>query len=277
MNTSLIHRLNIILNLLLRANLRNLSIVCSSSIASTSLCESVHSHILHPVEMHECSSDDQDMKDLMRLEPDVTLPRQEALRYPGPIEHGPQDVEPPHDEHPVYGGLHQGGAPPRHDQEVHGGHKAKATQADKQESSEWSVLAGREPVEHSDDDGADTKHGDDGKVNHFRGKLAVETVVDPGDKTSNCKKADTDIIKLTKKLGYVFRVTTDCVEEAGESQAEDSTKEEEEEDKLLPECEVCVTLVTQGLDIEDDCHGDKSHKSYEVCPDVASLRMNTKY
>jgi len=237
----------------------------------------MYRHVLHAMKMHKSSSNDQNVEDLVRLEPDVALPRQEAFWYPRPIQHSPQYVEPTHDEHPVDGGLHQGSVPARHDQEVHRGNKPKTSQTDKQESPEWSVLTGGELVHHCDDDGTNTKQRDDGEVDYFRDKLTVEPVVDPGNKAANCEETDTDIIKLTEELGYVFRVAANCVEQAGESQAQDSSKEEEEEDEFLSELYIRVAVVTEGFDIEDDGHSDKSNKPNQMSPDVSSFRVNSKY
>ena len=159
---------------------------------------------------------------------------------------------------------------------MHRRDEAKAAQTNKEESSERSILTSREPVKHGDNDGPNTKYRNDAEVNNFGSKLAVEPIVDPGDKTTNCKEANTNIIKLAEELGYLFGVTADCMKEAGQTQAEDSTEEEEEEDKFLSELDIRVALITERLHIENDCHGDESHKSYQMCPDVSSLRVNTE-
>lgn len=228
-------------------------------------------HVLHAVEVDEGGRNDQHVEDLVGLEPDVTFTRQEPLWYPGPVQHRTEDVETTHDEHPVDGGLHQGSVPARHDQEVGGWDKSKATQTDEQESPDWPVGGAGEAVHHGDDDSTDTKNGYNREIDNLGYKLAVEPVVDPWDKTTNSKEADPDIVKLAEQFGNVFRMTAHSVEEAGEAQAQDGTNEEEKEDELLSERQVSVTLVTERLHIEDNCHSDESNKSYEMGPNISSF------
>ena len=63
-------------------------------------------------------------------------------------------------------------------------------------------------------------------------------------------------------------VATEGVEEEGESKAEDGANEEEEEDQLLPDLQVGVTLVAQRLHIEDD---RADYKGYETNGSLKSL------
>ena len=64
-------------------------------------------------------------------------------------------------------------------------------------------------------------------------------------------------------------VTTKCVKEEGESKAEDGADEEEEEDQLLTNFQVGVTLVAQRLHIEDDRADYKGYEANHVCPDIS--------
>ena len=64
-------------------------------------------------------------------------------------------------------------------------------------------------------------------------------------------------------------MAAECVEQEGESKAEDGPDEEEEEDELLSDVQVRVALVAQGLHVE---HNGAHHEGYEpdqVGPDVA--------
>ena len=63
-------------------------------------------------------------------------------------------------------------------------------------------------------------------------------------------------------------VTTKCVEEEGESKAEDGADEEEEEDQLLANFQVSVALVAQRLHIEDDRAHYEGYETDQVSPDV---------
>ena len=63
-------------------------------------------------------------------------------------------------------------------------------------------------------------------------------------------------------------VTTKCVKEEGESKAEDGADEEEEEDQLLANLQVGVTLVAQRLHIEDDRAHYEGYETDQVSPDV---------
>ena len=63
-------------------------------------------------------------------------------------------------------------------------------------------------------------------------------------------------------------VTTKCVKEEGESKAEDGADEEEEEDQLLANFQVGVTLVAQRLHIEDDRAHYEGYETDQVSPDV---------
>ena len=64
-------------------------------------------------------------------------------------------------------------------------------------------------------------------------------------------------------------MTTKCVKEEGESKAEDGADEEEEEDQLLANFQVGVTLVAQRLHIEDDCADYEGYETNHVCPDIS--------
>lgn len=48
------------------------------------------------MEVNESSSDHKDVEQLMRVKPNVTFARKEALRDPGSIQGGPCDVEAGH-------------------------------------------------------------------------------------------------------------------------------------------------------------------------------------
>ena len=52
----------------------------------SSLGQSVERHVLHPVEVHEGGGDDEDVKYLVRLEPEVALPGQEPLGDPAGVQ-----------------------------------------------------------------------------------------------------------------------------------------------------------------------------------------------
>ena len=64
-------------------------------------------------------------------------------------------------------------------------------------------------------------------------------------------------------------VATEGVEEEGESKAEDGADEEEEEDQLLANLQVSVTLVAQRFHIEDDRADYKGYETNHVCPDIS--------
>ena len=64
-------------------------------------------------------------------------------------------------------------------------------------------------------------------------------------------------------------MTAESVEEEGESKAEDGADEEEEEDQLLADLQVGVTLVAQRLHIEDDRADYKGYEANHVCPDIS--------
>ena len=63
-------------------------------------------------------------------------------------------------------------------------------------------------------------------------------------------------------------VATESVEEEGESKAEDGADEEEEEDQLLADLQISVTLVAQRLHIEDDRAHYEGYETDQVSPDV---------
>ena len=56
-------------------------------------------------------------------------------------------------------------------------------------------------------------------------------------------------------------MTADRVEEGGHAETEDGAHEEEQEDELLPELDVIVTLVTKRLHVENYCDNDERNKS----------------
>ena len=93
--------------------------------------------------------------------------------------------------------------------------------------------------------------------------MTVETVVKPGDETTDSQKTDADIVQLVEQLRYVLTVTADGVEEWGHAEAEDGADKEEQEDELLGECDVIVALVTQRLHVEDDRHRDEGYQAWK--------------
>ena len=126
-----------------------------------------------------------------------------------------------------------------------------------------------EPVHHSDGDGANAKDTDNDHVDQFGEKLAVEAVVEPRNEATNSEETNADIVKLVEQFGDVFTVTANCVEQRGHSQTENSTNEEEQEHEFLPERNISVTLITEGLDVEDDGHSDEGHEANQMCPNVS--------
>ena len=52
----------------------------------TDLCEPVERHVLDAVEVDEGGGDDEDVEDLVALEPEVALARQEPLRHPARVQ-----------------------------------------------------------------------------------------------------------------------------------------------------------------------------------------------
>ena len=123
------------------------------------------------------------------------------------------------------------------------------------------IRCGGEPVHHGDGDGPDAQDADDDHVDQLGEELAVEAVVDPGDEAAYRQQTDADIVQLVKQLGDCLAVTTDRVEEGGHAQTEDGAHEEEQEDELLPELDVIVTLVTQRLHVENNRHHDESDEA----------------
>ena len=123
------------------------------------------------------------------------------------------------------------------------------------------VRCGGEPVHHGDGDGPDAQDADDDHVDKLGEELAVEAVVDPGDEAAYRQQTDADIVQLVKQLGDCLTVTADRVEEGGHAETEDGAHEEEQEDELLPELDVIVTLVTQRLHVENYCDYDERNES----------------
>ena len=123
------------------------------------------------------------------------------------------------------------------------------------------VRCGGEPVHHGDGDGPDAQDADDDHVDQLGKELAVEAVVDPGDEAAYRQQTDADIVQLVKQLGDCLTVTADRVEEGGHAETEDGAHEEEQEDELLPELDVIVTLVTQRLHVENYCDYDERDES----------------
>ena len=177
----------------------------------------------------------------------------------------------------MHGGLGQGVGPAGHDERVAGGDDPEPSQTHEQQSSDRSVGGGGESVHHGDDDGADAQDTDDDHVDQLGDEVAVEAVVDPRHEASNSQETDANIVQFVEELGDMFTVTTDCVEQRRHAQAEDSTNKEEEEDEFLAERNISVTLITQGLHVEDDGNGDEGHESNQMSPDVASLGVKSKY
>ena len=123
------------------------------------------------------------------------------------------------------------------------------------------VCCRSEPVHHCDGDRADPEDADDDHVDQLGEELTVEAVVDPGDEAAYREQTDADIIQLVEQLGDCLAVTADRVEEGGHAETEDGAHEEEQEDELLPELDVIVTLVTQGLHVENYCDYDERNES----------------
>ena len=59
-------------------------------------------------------------------------------------------------------------------------------------------------------------------------------------------------------------MTADGVEERGHAETEDGAHKEEQEDELLTEADVIVTLVTQRLHVENNGHHDESDESFKT-------------
>ena len=127
----------------------------------------------------------------------------------------------------------------------------------------WPVSRRGEPVHHGDGDGADAEDADDDHVDQLGDELAVETVVDPGHEAANSEETDADIVQLVEQLRDILTVTTDGVEQGGHAEAENGANKEEQEDELLREGDVIMTLVTQWLDVKYNSHYDERYKAWK--------------
>ena len=82
---------------LLSLNLNGGALVGLVDVALSGGGEAVEGHVGHAVIVDEGGGDDEDVEDLVRLEPDVELARKEAFGDAAAVEHCAKDVEASHD------------------------------------------------------------------------------------------------------------------------------------------------------------------------------------
>lgn len=185
------------------------------------------------VKMDESPGDHQDVEQLVGVEPDVTLAREEPLRDTSSIQTGAGDVERCHEQQPAHltdgGGLDQTLA----DDKVKGGNHAAQTQTHKHPCSDSSVLWSTEKVTLWNCDGGQTQNTHNYQVDEAGLRGAVERVVQPGDEGAHDQEGNSTVVQFGKDFGHALRVTVDRVEEPGEGEAEDGAEEKHPDHHLL--------------------------------------------
>lgn len=187
------------------------------------------------VEMNESSGDHQDVEQLVGVEPDVTLAREEPLRDASGVQTRSGNIERRHEQQPAHlahrGGFDQTLA----DDKVQGGNHAAQTQPHKHSCSDSSVLRLGKEVTLGDDDGGQSQYAHHYQVDEAGLRGAVEGVVQPGDKRAHDQEGDPTVVQLGEDSGDALRVAVDCVEEPGEGEAKDGSQEKHPDHNLLLE------------------------------------------
>lgn len=180
--------------------------------APPSCCVSELLQVGDAVKMNESSSNNQDVEQLVGVEPDVTLAGEESLRDASSIETGTSDVECCHEQQPAH--LTNGGCLDQTltDNKVQGGNDTAQAQTHKHTCSHSSVLWSGEEVALGDDDGSQSQYTHHYKVDEAGLRGAVEGIVQPGDEGAHNEEGDSTVVQLGKDFGHALRVAVDRVE-----------------------------------------------------------------
>lgn len=163
--------------------------------ASCVVTNPLHGHVRDTLIVNEGGHDDQDVKDLMTLEPDVALARNESFRNPGSVQEGAGQVQGAHDDGALHGELHHGLIEAFFDDEVDDRSSREGSQTDKGQGSVGSEFGQVESVPQGDDDGQHTQDGDGQDVGELGIELTVKAKVKPGYDTAHNQDGNACIVK----------------------------------------------------------------------------------
>lgn len=195
----------------------------------------MHRHLGNPVVMHQSAPKYENMEDLVRMQPDIALSGKPSFGDPQGIQHGPHNVQQPHQDQPTQGFLAHAVEPSFHDSVMNCRHDSAQSESHEDGSAERTPFRFGELVPEAHHDARDSQSANAREIDDFRLEVAVETVVKPRDERSHYQKRDSAIIQFGKQFAYELRVTVESVEHEGKAQTDDGPRKERSEDDFLLE------------------------------------------
>jgi hypothetical protein len=221
--------------------------------------------------VHEGAPQDEDVEDLVRVQPDVELAGEPPLGHPQRVQHRPHDVQQPHQDQPAERLLADLVEPALDYAVVDGRDDAAQAEGHEDGRPERPPPGLGELVPQADHDAGDAQRAHHRQVHHLRPEVAVEAVVDPRDERTHYQHGDAAVVQFREELADELRVTVDCVEHERHPQADYRAGEERAEHDLLLQLDL-----HGGTHQEEYCDRYESHTSQEVGPDVGRLRVQTE-
>lgn len=156
------------------------------------------------MEVHKSSGYYEDVKQLMGVEPDITLAREESLWYTGSIQRSTSDVQTGHECQPAY--LPHCGCLEKalRDDKVQGGDDTTEAETQKYSCSYPSVLRGCKHIPLGDYYGCNAQDTNHDQVDEAGLRVAIEGVVKPWNKAAHDEKCDARVIQLGEEPRDTF-------------------------------------------------------------------------
>ncbi|WEW55091.1 hypothetical protein PRK78_000519 [Emydomyces testavorans] len=216
----------------------------------------------------------QHMKNLMRMPPNIKLPRPQPLRHPHRIDHRTQNIQTPLQQQPPQPNLPAHPREPKHRQAMHDRKHRRQPHRDKHGRAERPPRRRSEARHRRNGGAAHAQQADHRPVEPLQARHAVESVVDAGDEAAGDEAHDADIVACVADVGHERGVVGDGVVEGAHGEAKGGAGEEAAKD-----CDVSVVcgFVARGDGgVEDEGDGEGEEGGKEVGVDVDGLVVDVE-
>lgn len=175
--------------------------------------------------------DHQDVEELVRVEPDVTLPGEEALRDAKCVEHRARDVQHAHEYQTAKrrSKTHRI-EPVLSENPVDAGHDARQPKGREDAGTQRAIVRHAEALRHGDDDGENAKCDGEDEIEKLGQEFAIESVVEPWHEGARDEERDAAVVELRTESPDTLRVARESVVSGGQAQTDDGAREERPED-----------------------------------------------
>ena len=215
--------------------------------------------------------DHKNVKQLMRMKPDVKFAGKESFRYARSVQGSAGDVQSGHAKDAEQTESKIGhGEPILGQHPVHAGEDAGQGKRKENTGTQWTIFGYAETITQWNHDGGHAQRPDEQCVDHLGNPVVtIEAVVDAGKKGAGDQQSDSTIVESTEQFTDAGRMTAEHVICGRKAKTDDSTGKVSTEYELVD----CGQMSgQQGASSKSD----EDHTADHMSPNVARFRVQTE-